>query len=265
MTLVYERAGSGPPLVLLHGVGHRRQAWEAVLERLTPHREVITVDLPGHGQSPPLDLAGRTAPEALEDELSGMLKELGLDRPHVAGNSLGGRLALEAGVRGHAATVTALSPAGFWRNDRDFAYTRAIFRSMQAIGKGIAPIAPSLSRSTAGRALMYGTIVARPSRMTPEQASGDIAAFLAAGDALTAILDTAIEFTGEIPGDVPVTIAWGDRDRLLRPHQAAIARQRLPKARFVTLPGCGHVPMTDDPQLVADVLLRGSSESGASR
>ena len=258
MTLAYERAGSGPPLVLMHGVGHRRQAWEPVLDRLTPHREVITVDLPGHGQSPPLKLSGRSAAEALEEELAGLLTELDLDRPHVAGNSLGGRLALEAGVRGHAASVTALSPAGFWRNDRDFAYTKAIFRSMQAAGKRIAPLAPALSRSTAGRALMYGTIVAKPSRMSPEQATSDIAVFLAAGDALNAILDTATEFTGEIAGDVPVTIAWGTRDRLLRPHQEKIAQQRLPKARFVPLPGCGHVPMTDNPELVADVLLRGS-------
>lgn len=259
MTLSYDRAGSGPPLVLLHGVGHRRQAWGAVLDRLTPHREVITVDLPGHGQSPPLDLDGRPVPQALEEELTAMLEELGLDRPHVAGNSLGGRLALEAGVRGHAATVTALAPAGFWRNDRDLAYTKAIFRSMQAAGKRIKPFAPALSRSTAGRALMYAPIVARPSRMSPEQAGGDIAAFLAAGDALNAILDTATPFTGRIPGDVPVTIAWGTRDRLLRPHQAKIAQEQLPTARFVSLPGCGHVPMTDNPQLVADVLLRGSS------
>ena len=55
MGLAFERTGSGPPLVLLHGVGHRRQAWHAVLDRLTPHRDVILVDLPGHGESPPLE------------------------------------------------------------------------------------------------------------------------------------------------------------------------------------------------------------------
>lgn len=262
MTLAYERAGSGPPLVLMHGVGHRRQAWTAVLERLTPHREVITVDLPGHGESPPMDLDGRSAPEALEDELSAMLEKLGLDRPHVAGNSLGGRLALEAGARGHAASVTALSPAGFWRDERDLAYTKRIFRSMQAAGKWIGPLAPALSRSTAGRAVMYAPIISRPSRLSAEQASGDLAAFLAARDALGAILDSATPFTGQIAGDVPVTIAWGARDRLLRPHQARIARERLPRARMVSLPGCGHVPMTDNPQLVADILLRGSSGQG---
>ena len=263
MTLAYERAGSGPSLVLMHGVGHRRQAWQPVLDRLTPHRDVITVDLPGHGESPPLELDGRSVPDALEAEITGLLTKLGVERPHVAGNSLGGRLALEAGVRGYAATVTALSPAGFWRNDRDLGYTKAVFRSMQAAGKWIKPLAPALSRSTAGRAVLYGPIVSRPSLMSPEQASGDIAAFIAAAEALDAILATASLFTGQIPGDVPVTIAWGTRDRLLRPHQAKIAERQLPGARFVPLPGCGHVPMTDNPEMVADVLLRGSSDGAA--
>ena len=68
MGLAFERHGSGPPLVLLHGVGHRRQAWCAVLDRLTPHRDVVLVDLPGHGESPPLQLAGRPVVEALPAE-----------------------------------------------------------------------------------------------------------------------------------------------------------------------------------------------------
>jgi pimeloyl-ACP methyl ester carboxylesterase len=83
MGLAFERHGAGPPLVLLHGVGHRRQAWGAVLERLAPHRDVILVDLPGHGESPPLRLAGRTVAEALLSEVTGLLDELGLERPHV--------------------------------------------------------------------------------------------------------------------------------------------------------------------------------------
>ena len=62
MELAYERHGTGPALVLLHGVGHRRQAWQPVLDLLTPHRTVIMVDLPGHGDSPPLRTEGRGDP-----------------------------------------------------------------------------------------------------------------------------------------------------------------------------------------------------------
>jgi pimeloyl-ACP methyl ester carboxylesterase len=265
MGLVYSRAGSGPPLVLFHGVGHRRQAWDAVLDRLTPHRDVITVDLPGHGDSPPLDVSHRSALEALADDVIGLLDELGLDRPHIGGNSLGGMIALEAALFGRAASVTALSPAGFWRSDRELAYIKGVFRTMQVLGARLRPVAPRLSRSTAGRTLLYATIVSRPGRMSPEQAEGDLAAFLAAKPALDLILAAAAPYHGEIPSHVPVTIGWGSKDRLLSPREALVARDRLPHATFIRLPGCGHVPMTDDPELVAKVLLRGSSrpETGA--
>jgi pimeloyl-ACP methyl ester carboxylesterase len=242
----------------MHGIGHRRQAWDAVLDRLTPHRDVIAVDLPGHGESPPLDIGRRSAIEALDAEMTGLLDQLGLDRPHLAGNSLGGRIALDAGALGRAASVTALSPAGFWRSDRELAYAKGVFRTMQVLGARMEPYAPKLARSAAGRAVLYATIVSRPSRMSWQQAQGDMAAFMAARPAMNAILAEATPFTGHIPADVRVTIAWGSRDRLLRPGQAVLAKSRLPQAAFIRLPGCGHVPMTDDPDLVARVLLRGS-------
>ena len=65
-------------------------------------------------------------------------------------------------------------------------------------------------------------------------------------------------FQGKVE-DVPATIAWGTNDRLLRSSQAVRAQQALPNARFVWLHGCGHVPMADDPKLVARVLLEGSA------
>jgi pimeloyl-ACP methyl ester carboxylesterase len=259
--LVFERHGSGPPLVLLHGVGHRRQAWGAVLGRLTPHRDVILVDLPGHGESPPLRPAGRPVLDAMLAEVTGLFDELGLDRPHVAGNSLGGRLALEAGVKGRAATVTALSPAGFWRSRAEVGYDRAVFKVMEFAGARTRRFVPALSRSTAGRAVLYSTVVSRPSRMSPEQAQGDMAAFVAAADALRMVLGGMTNFTGTVPAGVPVMIGWGTRDRLLFPGQARVAKAQLPKALLVPLPGCGHVPMTDNPPLVADVLLRGSGRA----
>jgi len=91
MGLAFDRAGSGPSLVLLHGVGHRRQAWHAVLDRLTPYRDVILVDLPGHGESPPLRTNGQSSQQVLLGEVTGLLDDLGLERPHLAGNSPGGR------------------------------------------------------------------------------------------------------------------------------------------------------------------------------
>jgi pimeloyl-ACP methyl ester carboxylesterase len=257
--LAYERHGSGPPLVLLHGVGHRRQAWDAVLDLLTPHRDLILADLPGHGESPPLHCNGRNAVEAMSVEILDMLDKLGLRRPHIAGNSLGGVLALLTAVQGRAATVTALSPAGFWPEGRPFRHAKVVFEFMQLGAITLKPVTGPLSRNVVGRAILCGMIVSRPAKMSPEQAAGDAAAFLAARPAMNAILDVSAPFTERIPADIPVTIAWGTRDRILPPRQARIAQQRLPDATYITLPGCGHVPMTDNPALVAKVLLEGST------
>jgi pimeloyl-ACP methyl ester carboxylesterase len=257
--LACERVGSGPPLVLLHGVGHRRQAWYPVVDHLAGRRELVLVDLPGHGDSDPLTLDGRTVFGALRDELAVFLDQQGLDRPNIAGNSLGGRMALEAAVMGMARSVTALSPAGFWRTDSGFGYTRRIFRTVERLSTTFGTRAPRLVRSTAGRALLFGWIVAHPSRIDPELALGDVYAFRRAIPAMRTVVREATRFHGVVPMTVPVTIAWAGRDYVLPPYQARTARTVLPTAQHVRLRGCGHVPMSDDPALVADVLLRGSA------
>jgi pimeloyl-ACP methyl ester carboxylesterase len=256
--LAFERHGSGEPLVLVHGVTHRRQAWYPVLDQLAEQREVILVDLPGHGQSPPLEPKGRSVVEALRAEFRDFLAEQHLDRPHVAGNSLGGRIALEAGASGDARSVTALSPAGFWRHESSFAYTKTIFTSAAAVVERIGPRAERLARSKAGRKLMYGILMTHPRRVSPDHALGDFRAFEYARPALRMLLDAATPFTDAIPDGVPVTIAWAARDLVLPPWQAEVAQELLPNAAHVMMHGVGHVPMWDDPECVARVLLRGS-------
>jgi pimeloyl-ACP methyl ester carboxylesterase len=258
VSLAFDRAGSGPPLVLIHGITHRRQAWNPVRGLLTPHREVITLDLPGHGESPPPRTTGGNAVAAMATDIAALFKELELDRPHVAGNSLGGALALVLAAQGLAASATALSPAGFPNHRYQVTYAKAFFNFALLSGRALRPVAPALSRSRAGRALLFGMIVAHPARVSPEQVSGDLAAMLTAADAVPAVFGTFQEFTATVPDDVPVTIAWGAKDRILPPANARVARQRLPRARFISLPGCGHVPMTDNPDLIATVLLEGS-------
>jgi len=261
-SLAFERRGSGAPLVLLHGVGHRRQAWYPVLDLLAAERTVYALDLPGHGDSPPLGAGagtGRSAIEAMAAAVFTFFDEAGLDRPHVAGNSLGGALALHAGVSGRAASVTCLSPGGFWSGAWEFPYVKVVFLGAELTGAAVRNLIPIVARSVVGRAVMDAAFVASPARMTSEQAVDDAYAFFRARDAVSAVLAERVTFTDAIPPAVPVTIAWGTKDRLLPPSQARVALDRIPQARFRTLPGCGHVPMTDNPGLVAKVILEGSA------
>jgi len=257
--LAFERHGSGEPLVLVHGVTHRRQAWYPVLDLLTPHREVILVDLPGHGESDPLVLDGLPVAEALRRDFRIFLDEQQLDRPHVAGNSLGGRVALEAGAAGDARSVTALSPAGFWRTDDEFEHTRKLFLKGAHLAQRLGKKGYRLPRTRAGRTVMYGLLMAHPSHVPIDAAIGDYKAFVYARPALYTLLNAAEPFTLDIHPDVPVTIGWGARDLVLPPWQAEVARAALPLAEHVMMSGVGHVPMYDDPEFVAQVLLRGSS------
>ncbi len=257
--LASERHGCGEPLVLVHGVTHRRQAWYPVLDRLAEHRDVVLVDLPGHGESDPLVTEGRPVTEVISAQFRAFLAAEGLTRPHVAGYSLGGRVALEAGACGDARSVTALSPAGFWRREAEFGYTRRIFTSAAALAERLGPRAERLAHTRAGRNVMYGVLMSHPGRVSRDQALGDLRAFRYALPALRQLLEAATPFTEEIPADVPVTIAWAARDLVLPPWQAEIARELYPQAEHLTMRGVGHVPMWDAPDRVAEVLLRGSA------
>ncbi|WP_217143625.1 alpha/beta fold hydrolase [Streptomyces sp. AC627_RSS907] len=264
VTLAYARVGSGEPLLLLHGIGHHRQAWDPVVDILATEREVIAVDLPGFGQSSalphgvPHDLPTTTA------VLSAFCAALGVDRPHVAGNSLGGLLALDMGRENLVRSVTALSPAGFWTQaERRYAF--GVLKGMHRAARGLPlPLVERLSRSAAGRAVLTSTIYARPGRRSPEAVVAETLALAhAEGFSETLRAGRSVLFTDDVPG-IPVTVAWGDRDRLLLPRQGIRAKHSIPRARLVRLPGCGHVPMNDDPALVARVLLDGSRPQEAS-
>ncbi|WP_067488942.1 alpha/beta fold hydrolase [Actinomadura hibisca] len=258
MDIVFERRGSGAPLVLLHGIGHRWQAWEPVLDRLAAERDVIAVDLPGFGLSPPLPEGTPYTLDAAVEALAATFADLGVERPHIAGNSLGGLFALEAADRGLVSSATALSPAGFF-NAAELRYAMAVLRASR-LGAGVPGLVLNqLARSPRRRAAMFGLLYGRPDLLDVKSLLGDAKAFRTApGFEPTLRAGRKVRFLGEC-ADVPVTIAWGTKDRVLRTSQAVRAQRRLPHARFVWMEGCGHVPMGDDPDLVAKVLLEGSA------
>ncbi|MBC9729587.1 alpha/beta fold hydrolase [Streptomyces sp. TRM68367] len=258
VTVSYRRGGTGEPLLLLHGIGHHRQVWDPVIPVLAAERDVIAVDLPGCGASPGL-------PDGLEHDLATMNVVLGelcsaleLDRPHVAGNSLGGLLALALGREKLVRSVTALSPAGFWSQAERY-YAFGVLRAMRGIARRMPlPVVEGLSRPAFGRTLLTSTIYARPGRRSPEAVVAETLALARAqGFEETLRSGRSVLFTDDVPG-IPVTVAWGSKDRLLVPRQGIRAKYMIPRARLVRLPGCGHVPMNDDPALVARVVLDGS-------
>ncbi len=259
MHLNHHRVGSGEPLVLIHGIGSRWQVWEAELERLASEREVIALDLPGFGESP-MPPPGTTAGAAsLTDLVSSFLEELGLEQPHVAGNSLGGWVSLELAKRGLARSATCLSPAGF-HNQREAVYQRSLFRVSVRTARSMAPWAERVLAAPLARKLAFLQFTTRGDRIPLTSAAGHLRALAGApwfDETLGTI--TSETFSDGQQIQVPVTIAWGEHDRVLLPRQAPRAARAVPSARMLTLYGCGHVPTYDDPDQVTRVLLEGSS------
>lgn len=250
--LVYTRTGSGEPLVLIHGIGHRRQAWDPVLDLLAQSFDVIAVDLAGFGESPAYPLRASYDMDNACQNLSDNFAAWGIDRPHVVGNSLGGAIALELGARGLARSVTALSPAGFFgRLNR--VQTLALLVVLRVTSQLPAKVLRAVSRSAVGRRLAGSTLYTHPERFTADQVYGDALALKHChGFERTIVKGVTYSFREHL--DVPTTIAWGTRDLILPYGSSAIAQERLPEARHVALPHCGHVPMIDDPALVARVV-----------
>lgn len=261
MTLVHERRGTGEPLVLIHGVGSRWQIWEPVLDVLAAEREVIAIDLPGFGASPQ-DETEPTIP-AQARRVERFLAAAGVERPHVAGNSMGGAIALELARADSVRSATAVSPAGFY-NERERAFCQASLRMSKLASRSLRPVAPAIVSTAVGRTALLSQLFARPWRLSARDALGHIDGFVDAPGfdaAVAAFSGYRFEQPDELRG-VPVTIAWGDRDWLLIPRQADRARRLLPWARHVTLHGLGHAPFSDDPEQCARVLLEGSAARG---
>lgn len=258
MRLAYDRTGSGPPLVLIHGIGSRRGVWKPVVALLAVERDVVCVDLPGFGESPVLASEKPTV-EALARAVAGWWGELGIVRPHVAGNSLGAGISLELARMGVVASATALSPVGFW-SPGEARYGRAMLRVTHFSATRLGPQMQRIVQSPVGRQATIGLMYGRPAKRDGAEAAEDLVQ-LARAPGWEATLPISREYAFH-DGDelaVPVTIGWGTRDRLLIPRQAERARAMLPRARHVPLPGCGHIPMSDDPEGVAALLLAGSA------
>jgi pimeloyl-ACP methyl ester carboxylesterase len=258
MDLNHRRFGTGSPLLLLHGIGMRWQWWTPVLDALAARHEVWAIDHPGFGDSPPL--AEEPTMEAHADAVEAFARTHGIEGFAVAGISMGGWIALELAKRGSVRAAVPCSPAGFWEG-WEGPYGRASLRATYALARALAPVADTVSAPAAARVALLGQMVAHPTRVPASEVAASLRS-LAASDFLRTMKAFAFDrFSGGEEVSVPVTVAWGARDRLLPPRQARRASVEIPAARVVPLPGCGHIATYDDPGLVARVVLEGAGLS----
>ena len=241
------------PLVLLHGVTGSGRIWRDVVPLLSDRHDVHTPTLLGHHGGPAIQR--RPAPVSdLIDAVESYLDEHGLTRPHLAGNSLGGWVSIELARRGRAASVCAFSPAGFWWDDKSHRRLAGQINRARWQGRVTRPVAPLTVRSPLVRRIGLREVACHGDRLTAAR--------------VLEFIDDSIDcpFMDDYPANervepldplpCPITVAWSQFDRLVPPETyGRTARARLPGATWVLLPGVGHIPMIDDPHLVARTIL----------
>jgi pimeloyl-ACP methyl ester carboxylesterase len=203
--------------------------------------------------------------DTLAGAIKALIRELRLERPQVVGNSLGGAMALELARWEVAGSVTAISPIGFW-SPIEATHSVLVLRCLRRLSKLLQPAAPRLLHGMPGRSLLFAPFVGKPWRIAPADAAAAYVAFLNASAFDVTLPNTrGYRFRNGHELRVPTTIMWGRRDLLLPVWQMRRARRLLPQARFVVLPGCGHMPMSDDPDRLAAELMAQPFGAGSTR
>ena len=227
--------------------------WELVLPALERRHDVLALTLPGHAGGPPLE-------DELADAVEAAMDAAGVGTAHIAGNSLGGFLALQLAERGRARSVVAFAPAGGWPpGDPLPAETFALQRELLAGVRQIAPQAPRLLATAAGKARFTQYTAVNHEHIPAELLAHQVLGAAAAPGARE-LLDRAPGHAWELDAQrigCPVRIVWGSEDRLL-PWPRAATRFRdewLPHADWVVLDGVGHCPPLDVPLETAQLIL----------
>jgi pimeloyl-ACP methyl ester carboxylesterase len=254
VSLHFERRGAGRALLLVHGLGGSTRSWDPIAPALAAARDLVVIDLPGHGRSPPV--AGRQTIAAFADAIETFIGEQGLQGVDLVGSSVGARLVLELSRRGVGGHCVALDPGGFWHGWETpfFHYTLAASIRLLRV---LRPLLPFLSRHALTRALLLVQLSARPASVPRDAALAELSSFVATPVFDAMLHELAIgplqEGTATPPGRV--TIGWGRNDRLLLPRQAHRAQAAFPTARLQWFEDCGHFPQWDAPQAAVRAIL----------
>lgn len=260
--LAETRTGNGRPLLLVHGLGGNRASWRPVLAPLAAAREVIAIDLPGHGASPAEPDSGTF--EGLVRSVEAHLEAGGLRGVDAAGFSLGGRVVLELARRGSVGAVVSLDPGGFWRGwERTF--LRVSLLASLGMVRMMGPAALLAARAAPSRSLLFAQLSAHPWRLDPTLVADELKSFATTPTftALTRDLAGGPEQEGPAaPGSGPIVIVWGRNDRLCLPQQADRARAAFPGSRLHRLDACGHYAIWDQSEACIELILNATDGTG---
>lgn len=251
---VYE-GGAGTPLVLIHGFGGNWRMWKPVLAQLEKHHRVIVPTLPGHSGG--LPLARRATPAVIADALAVQLRARGLDQAHVAGQSLGGYMAVEMARRGVARSVLGLSPGGAWK---DASHQQALLKRIRGTFKVmpyILPLVKLLVGAKSLRKLILKDEMEHGDRMSAAEVRGMLHHGMNCSIAHE-FLDDGIAQIKRLPkgNTTPIRIVWCGNDKVLTFNEFGQPfLDILGLKTHGVLPGCGHNPMYDDPAGVANAIL----------
>jgi pimeloyl-ACP methyl ester carboxylesterase len=251
--------GTGPDLVLLHGLAGTWHIWKPVLPLLENHHRVIALTLPGHDGGCPLSAATKPTVGGLADLLVAELQKLGITSAHLAGNSLGGWLALELARRGFAKSVVVFSPAGAWSSRQDY---NRLARAFALVFAGV-PILITMTSLLLGSASVRKALARQTMEHGDRIPAAEFRAMLRA-TARTHILPGLLKTMGQdgpiaplAVGSAPIRVVWGECDRVIPfDRYGRPMLERIAAAEQKMIPGVGHVPMYDDPQAVGAAILQ---------
>jgi pimeloyl-ACP methyl ester carboxylesterase len=256
------RGGTGEPLVLLHGLFASWHAWSPVLERLTAERDVLAPTHLGHMGSPPFEAGQPPTIAGWTDAVEAELDAARLERPDIAGHSLGGWVAMELAKRGRARSVVAMSPAGRY-TDQEIGRIARLMRRNHRLARWLLPLARRVVRTSVGRKALLADSAADPGRISPADAERVVVDLARCPDPegfLGALQDgrsgKAIRFEEEESVSCPVLIVLPERDRFFTRFHAERYADALPEATIAVLQDCGHSAMLDHPELVGSTILR---------
>ena len=250
------RAGRGRPLLMIHGLGGSVRSWATIAPSLAEQRELILLDLPGHGATPPEKDSGTF--DGVMRSVIEVFEAHGLNGVDIVGSSMGARIVLELARRGLVGNVVALDPGGFWKGWERAFFKRTLQASIRLL-RGLRPALPRLAHNAVSRTALLAQLSPRPWRLDGDTVATELQSFVATPtfDALVRDLaDGAMQCGPAASGTGRVVIGWGRQDRLCLPRQAARAQAAFPDAELVWFDRCGHFPMWDRPRETVELILR---------